>query len=487
MDRASRVTGCRGNVRGDSFRSALLRVSVSLCLCGFLSVAVAAAAPVKSAARTDEADRLAEQAIGSCGSAQGAAAGEALARKALLLTTEFEPTDFVGMGRKGEVVEDEFLEARRRYRVHRARVYEAVGLCLERSGAARPASRYLGRAALLQPSRGRAVALARTLLAQERVGEALAALHVVLGSAQAVPDPEWLRVLQQAVDAGTQASVQAQLDRWRVQALGLPNLAHVEGPVRAGADARLSTGAPFAWSDDPLLLYLSSSTCKDCSGHLQEIQRAVQEFRRGATKEAPRPEVRVVVVPEQPDQDHAVRQVMDLYHYDFPVLQGRGHAAALGAAPGSVMVVARRGWSAVVVSPPFGDGLGGALELMARRDVTESLPRTSPSRRAAEAAVEVARLPADALAPGEDQPAPASFTAASDAYRTGHALDAIRFLGGLGEDPGGWLLPPEARLDRALALAKLGDRAAARRILLRIGDSRFQEDVDRVLESLPSR
>ena len=71
--------------------------------------------------------------------------------------------------------------------------------------------------------------------------------------------------------AGALRIVQAQIDRWRVQALALPNLTHVEGPVRPGAEARLSTGAPFAWSDDPLLLYVSSSSCKDCSNHLQEL------------------------------------------------------------------------------------------------------------------------------------------------------------------------------------------------------------------------
>jgi hypothetical protein len=461
--------------------------SVALCLCGVLavSVAVAVAAPAKGG-KTGEADRLSAQAMASCATADGVAAGEAVARKALALTNEFEPTDFVGMGRKGEVVEDEFLEARRVYRSHRARVYEAVGTCLERAGAHRAAARYLGRAALLEPSPQRALSLARALLAEERVPEAMAALRAVLRP-QAVPDPEWVRVVTQAVDIAKQASVQAQLDRWRVQALAVPNLSHVEGPVRAGADARLSTGAPFAWTDEPLLLYVSPASCKDCSSHLQELARTLQEFRRGATKDAPRPEVRVIVVPEVPDQDHALRQVMTLYRYDFPVLLGRGHAAALGAPAGSVLAVARRGWSAVLVQPPYGDALATALSLLTRRDLSESLPRTAASRRMADVVARAPALPPDALAPGEDEPAPASFTAAVDAYQAGKALEAIRFLDALGADPGGWLLPPEARLDRALALAKLGDRAAARRILLRIGDSRFQADVDRVLESLPTR
>jgi hypothetical protein len=41
-------------------------------------------------------------------------------------------------------------------------------------------------------------------------------------------------------------------------------------------------------------------------------------------------------------------------------------------------------------------------------------------------------------------------------------------------------------MDRALALAGLGRREEARRMLLRIGDSRFQEAVDRALEKVGS-
>src|SRR6185503_4687572 len=151
------------------------------------------------------------------------------------------------------------------------------------------------------------------------------------------------------------------------------------------------------------------------------------------------------------------------------------------------LVVARRGWSAALVRPPFPDALATALDVMARRDLAESLPRTAASHRVPETVPDVVKLDPASLAPGEDQPAPAAFTAALDAFRAGHALETIRFLDALGSDAGGWLLPPEARLNRALALAKLGDRAAARRLLLRIGDSRFQDDVDRALEALPNR
>ena len=48
----------------------------------------------------------------------------------------------------------------------------------------------------------------------------------------------------------------------------------------------------------------------------------------------------------------------------------------------------------------------------------------------------------------------------------------------------GYLLPPEARLNRALCLAGLGRREEARKMILKIGDSRLQEQVDRALEAV---
>jgi hypothetical protein len=76
--------------------------------------------------------------------------------------------------------------------------------------------------------------------------------------------------------------------------------------------------------------------------------------------------------------------------------------------------------------------------------------------------------------------------AAADAYKAGRGLEAIRFLDSLENKGDGWLLPPEARFDRALGLAAVGQREAARKLLLRIGDSRFQDAVDRALERVGS-
>jgi hypothetical protein len=75
---------------------------------------------------------------------------------------------------------------------------------------------------------------------------------------------------------------------------------------------------------------------------------------------------------------------------------------------------------------------------------------------------------------------------AVEAYRAGRHADALRLFEALEAKGDGWLLPPEARLDRALCLAALGRRDEARRLLLHTGDSRFQEDVDRALERVGS-
>ena len=88
----------------------------------------------------------------------------------------------------------------------------------------------------------------------------------------------------------------------------------------------------------------------------------------------------------------------------------------------------------------------------------------------------------------------ARFCKNGDTADTGHVEDwahefgaeALRLFEGLEAKGDGWLLPPEARLDRALCLATLGRREEARQLLLRTGDSRFQEALDRTLERVAS-
>jgi hypothetical protein len=220
---------------------------------------------------------------------------------------------------------------------------------------------------------------------------------------------------------------------------------------------------------------VAEASCRTCSRDLQTLKRAVT------------PETRVLVVPEDPENDHALRQVMGLYRYDWPVVLGKGVAAALEAKPRSVLVVARGGWAAVSIADPFAEALPAVLKTFARKDVIETIPRPSWNRRPPDrrAAAQPALLP-EGLAPGEDGQEPPEFAAAVAALRGGRPAEALRAFEAIESRGDGWLLPPEARLNRGLCLAAMGRRDEARRLLLRIGDSRFQDAVDRALESVGS-
>jgi hypothetical protein len=154
--------------------------------------------------------------------------------------------------------------------------------------------------------------------------------------------------------------------------------------------------------------------------------------------------------------------------------------------PRSVLIVARGGWTLAVLKAPFGQELGTALTALQRVDVPETVPRSSWNYRP----VDRSPLPAppgllpEGLAPGEDEPPPPEFTAAVEAYRKGRAASAQAAFEALEAKGDGWLLPPEARIDRALCLARAGQRDAARRMLLRTGDSRFEDETDRLLETV---
>jgi hypothetical protein len=152
----------------------------------------------------------------------------------------------------------------------------------------------------------------------------------------------------------------------------------------------------------------------------------------------------------------------------------------------AALLVGRGGWSAAVVRPPLEQTLPPALAILARRDVAEAPPRAGWNGRPAERESSTA-LPAllpEGVAPGEDEPAPAEFAAAVTAFRAKQPREALRLFEALEARGDGWLLPPEARLNRALCLAGMGQREAARLLLLRTGDSRFQEAVDRALETV---
>ena len=131
-----------------------------------LVILTAASRPAGAAVDTamiEAAERMAREAVVlAAGDPQ---AGLDQARRALALTNEFNPTVFVEMGRKGEVVEDEFQAARQAYGEHRASLYAAVGSILSQQGTHLAASRYLARAFLLDPSPSRGLTLARAQIA----------------------------------------------------------------------------------------------------------------------------------------------------------------------------------------------------------------------------------------------------------------------------------------------------------------------------------
>jgi tetratricopeptide (TPR) repeat protein len=415
-----------------------------------------------------EAEKLAAAAIEQ--SAGKPVEALVLARRALELSADFEPTAFVKSGRKGEIVEDAYLEARNGYRRHRAKLYDAFGRCLA-AGARHPeAIRFLRRGFELDGSARFAASLARSLNA---LGRGREALDVLLRSRRASWDAEALALAEQAADAAGLPSVQVEVDRVRLGALPEGQRPEVrDGPFRLPERTRLSTGV-VADLEQPglMLVYNSDASCRSCSGDLELIKRAAGR------------DVRVLLSPPSAEQDHALRQAAQLYRYDWPVVVGGRIDRILGVPAPSLLVIARRGLLGAVLKPPFA-ALPEVLELLRAADLKETLPRAQWNRRLVERKPASPRpgLLEEGLAPAEDEPAPEAFSKALAAYRAGSFREALRLFDELGRKDDGYLLPPEARLNRALCLLGLGRREEARVLLLKTGDSRFQEDLDRALE-----
>lgn len=433
------------------------------------ALAVAAGAPDLhaaglTAATVEQASRLATDAAAAC--AAGDASAAARARQALGLTSEFEPTAFVKTGRKGEVVEDLYVEARKEYRSHRALVYQAMGECLAAEGALPGAVRHLRRAVLLDGAPERKAALARVRLKENAPA---AALDLVLPLAGSVP----MALIEQAADAAGLPSVQVEIDRARLKTI--EKAAPVDGPLRLPPTARLSTGGPLRFEAEPVVLYVPNSACQSCSADLQALKREASGGR-------------IVLWPEDPERDHAFRQVATAYRYDWPFLVGVRPSLVPGLKPPALVVVGREGWSAATLPADRIAAVPEVLALLARRDLDEPRPRKAWNGRAPDRSYVVPPAPAfldEGLAPAEDGEGSATFAAGLAAFRAGRFQDAMRAFDTAASE--GVLLPPEARLDRAVCLSRMGRKDEARRLLLRIGDSRFQEDIDRIMEGLNVR
>jgi tetratricopeptide (TPR) repeat protein len=421
---------------------------------------------------TQQAERLAQEALELA--PRDAAGALERARRALAVTAEFVPTDFVRAGRKGEVVEDEFQAARDEYKRHRAALYEAVGSVLARQAQPLPASRYQRRAFELDPTPARGLALARSL---NDLGRGREALHTVQRAIAGLTGllPEAAQVIVRAADVAGLPSAQAEIDRGRLTAT-VKGIELREGPFELPPRVRLSTTPTFRLDEAEInLVYASEASCRSCSGDLDELARQLPD--KG---------VRVMMLPPGDDQDRALRQVLALYRRPWPLLLGHDLAARLALKPRSLLIVARGGWTQVVLEAPFGNALELTLAALQRRDVQETVPRANWNRRPVDRTPPKAppALLAEGLAPGEDEPFPAEFDAAVAAFRAGRPAEARRLFDALEAKGDGWLLPPEARLNRALCLARAGQSDAARRILLRTGDSRFEDAIDQLLETV---
>ena len=422
-----------------------------------------------AATPTEEAERLAREAVGLATAQPQPAL--AMARKALALTADFQPTAFVKAGRKGEVVEDEYLAAREEYRRHRSMLYQGMGETLLAQGQAAAAVRYLRRAVLLRADLAPTVSLARALLATGQGRAALDVLGQAYGGVTATP--EVVDLVARAADAARLPSAQVEIDRARLQRLPTGAVPHRDGLITLPPGVRLSTSPVFRLDAAAVnLVYVAEVSCRSCSADLLELKRGVP------------PEVRLLTMSAEEDRDAALRQVLNLYRFPWPLLLGKDLPGHLKLEARSALIVAREGWSGAVLKAPFGPSLAAALDVFARDDVPETRPREAWNRRPVERRPPPpppALLP-EGLAPGEDEPAPPEFTQAVEAFRAGRKAEALRVFEALEARGDGWLLPPEARLDRALCLAGLGRREEARRMLLRTGDSRFQDEVDRALE-----
>jgi tetratricopeptide (TPR) repeat protein len=421
----------------------------------------------------DQAETLAAKAIAGAAAHPDQSLIEA--RKALTVTADFEPTAYVRAGRKGEVVEDAFVAARGEYRRHRSRLYEAVGVSLASAGRHDAAARYLRRAFDLDPAGGAAVRLARSLIV---LGRGREALDIVLAGGVQGLDAEKMAVAGDAADAAGLPSLQAEIDHVRILALRTePKVQHRDGPFVLPERTRLSSGAMLRFDTDiPTLLYAAEPKCRTCSADLEALKRLLPAS------------VQVVLVPPSADQDQALRGVVSLYRYTWPFAGGPGVLASLRVEPPAAVLINRRGFSGVGVRPPFNLTLPTAVEALTKADVQETVPRSAWNHRPVERRPKAPRptLLENGLAPGEDDPPPPDFVAAVDAFGGGKPAEALRLFGTLEARGDGWLLPPEARFDRALCLARLARREEARLLLLHTGDSRLQEELDRALEGVGS-
>ena len=248
-----------------------------------LAVALSGAAGrrARRAPRRSEAERLAQQAVALA--AQDPAAALAKARRALALTAEFIPTEYVDAGRKGEVVEDEFKAARDAYKRHRATLYEAVGSVLARQAQPLAASRYQRRAFDSRPdARPRPRPRA---LAQRSRPRARGARHGAARDRRSHGPAARGGGGDRARGRRRRAAERAGRDRPRT-ARGDPGLGRSScGRGRSSClrASRLSTNPVFRLDEAEInVIYAAEASCRSCSADLEELARQVPKRRARA-------------------------------------------------------------------------------------------------------------------------------------------------------------------------------------------------------------
>ena len=132
------------------------------------------------------------------------------------------------------------------------------------------------------------------------------------------------------------------------------------------------------------------------------------------------------------DKDQALRSVATTYRRTWPYVVNAGPAESLGLPAPCVVVIGRGGFSVAFVKAPLVERLAPVLEVFAKRDVAETLPRPSWNRVPVERRPPTPRLAllASGLAPGEDEPAPAAFAQAVAAFDAGNPAEALQAVRG---------------------------------------------------------
>ena len=156
--------------------------------------------------------------------------------------------------------------------------------------------------------------------------------------------------------------------------------------------------------------------------------------------------------------------------------------------PRSLLIVARGGWTLAVLKAPFGPELGTRPRGAPARGRARRRCRAPPGTAARWTARRSRRRPASCprgWPRARTSPFPPEFTAAVEAYRAGprrRGAERASTRSRRGATAG-CCRPRRASTGRS-ASRGAGKRDAARRILLRTGDSRFEDAIDRLLETV---